>query len=111
MQQLDASIRKLDASAMVARNTMSDSLYNYLNNRPYHDSMYLLTQYGAAFKQFETIWQAMDPTFSLCLCIPCKAVSGGVYFDCCVNIDCDIVLYSTEFVKQKYTTRKRWNIK
>ena len=77
MQQLDASIRKLDTSAMVARNTMLDSLHGYLKNRPYHESAYLLSQYGAALKQFETTWQSMDPTFSLCLCIPCKSVSAG----------------------------------
>ena len=100
MQQLDTSVRLLDASAQVVRNAFQQSIQTKLlaikqkrgftNNdsgnsliststkhvHPYQyqlDSNYMLTQYTVLFKHMETLWGSMDPSFSLCLCIPCKA--------------------------------------
>lgn len=100
MQQLDTSVRLLDASAQVVRNSFQQSIFSKFQAvkqkrgsgscdsgsslislfpkhiHPYQyqiDANYILSQYSVLFKHMETLWGSMDPSFSLCLCIPCKA--------------------------------------
>lgn len=72
MQQLDTVVRRLDSSAMAARNTMNNSLLSVIHNTNTSDSRYVLSQYTTAFKQLESFYSVVDSQFSLCLCIPCK---------------------------------------